>query len=273
MQQQFNEFEHLKSLRMKKPWYEEHSNYLDPREDTPSYRRPRKLLALSHYLEQLVPSAGLLQKVGCSHFIRLESLDSNFIPLGREEGSLRRDEGFAQNLEKYLQTQVLKQLLANTLFINYTGHEGPVASALNKFGIECIWQVKIADAHLSYTGKRISEQLHDWTDPEQLKKTSLNPTCFGLILECAHYCSSHIDITQLPSETGLAAMGISSIVIFTEENFNELNPSQDFTANSVPYDPEFGNYLRRLSKNYSIQVVGIDDDKGDLYFRKKPFSR
>ena len=217
------------------------------------YHRPPNNLPLKHYLSMLQPSNYLLTKLGShAHFIDTAHIPLEFIPHGRLGDGLKRDEMFARQAKLCLDHLTINDGLGNTLFINYTGRGSPVASMLYEHGIDCVWQL-----HEEHLGERTIQQFHDWINRSDPEKTKLIKSSFGIILEPNHG-NSKIDTNHLPPPHVLNDIGIKKIIILTEHLFNANKLNYEFDPVDFMGDHEFALYISKLSKKYSIQIMGTD---------------
>ncbi|HHF0526565.1 TPA: hypothetical protein ACTUT5_002759 [Legionella anisa] len=239
---------------------------IDALQNPPVKQKPTKSFEMrirtQHDLQTLVeivaPSQKVLSKFGDElHFIHLNS-PHDVIPQGRNFITKAVDEEFRNNTHAVLAKLSTQGGLDHTLFINFTGHEAPVASALYINGIDCIWQLSIMNDQTSQT--RIMDQLQDALPRDKL--LSQSPTTYdsslGLILEPNHGFTQ-IDTTKLPSLEQLKEFGIKQVVVFTEKNFNQGKCIYTLDNNYFRCEKEFYQWLQSLSPDFNVLVVGVSN--------------
>jgi len=209
------------------------------------YRREGAKTPVSDLIKIIQPSKN--GKLLIPHFFDLPpGLPYSFIPSGRIEDGLKRDEMFYSTAKTEMDK--LKNS-TNTLFINYTGHQGPVAAVLAENGIPLSWQVK--------GDERIINSLQDWISFIE-KNTCSNNTNTGLILEPDHDRRTRIDVSNLPSADYLKEKGIRSVVVFAEEAFGGSYALSQFPDTN---DPAFKIYLLNLEQSgIDVKIIGLDKE-------------
>jgi hypothetical protein len=176
-------------------------------------------------------------------------MPAGFSPIGRIGDGLKRDEMFHQHAQTIIQNRY--QNAKNTLFINYTGHEGPVAAALAKRNIPTYWRLTASS--------RILDQMQDWRE-DVTQSNGKNDSNAGLILEPNHGGGGSVPITlsQLPDIATLKAKGITKIVVFTEDTYSEKAPHDYRKVESNWPDLEFRQFVAAAGQKFDIAVEGLD---------------
>lgn len=181
------------------------------------------------------------------HSIRPNRASDDLVPSGRFGDFLKRDEKFYENAQKALKDKVV----ANTLFFNYTGHQGPVAAALSEKGIGSSWNLTL--------NERIADQMQDWAPLISKNKVDPKLNSHGIILEPSHNLGMDgngvFDVSKLPTPQALKRLGISRVVVFTEDDFNSSVNVDTFQKTNK----EFSSYLRMLQNNHlELEFIGLD---------------
>jgi hypothetical protein len=182
-----------------------------------------------------------------SHYFTLPiGLSFDFKPIGRIGEFLKRDEKFYENARSEL---VALRNPKKTLFLNFTGHSGSVAAALAEKGIPIYWQMR--------GNERTINSLQDWIG-KITANTKSNKTCAGLMLEPSHGAKDDVavSIATLPTAADLQRMGLTTVIVFSENIFGRLHTVDSLVTAS---DAAFINYLRGLETNgVKVQVSGLD---------------
>ncbi|MCE0722917.1 MULTISPECIES: hypothetical protein [Legionella] len=229
------------------------------KQDPPkSFEMRRTQHDLQTLVDIVTPSQKVLSRFGSElHFIRLKS-PSDVIPKGRDFITKAVDEVFRDNTHAVLAELNTQHRLDNTLFINFTGHEAPVASALYMNGVDCIWQLSIMNDQTSQT--RIMDQLQDALPRDQL--LSQSPTShdasLGLILEPNHGFTA-IDATKLPTLGQLKEFGIKQVVVLTEKNYNQGKCIYPLEDNYFRREMTFYHWLQSLSPDLNLLIAGVSN--------------
>ncbi len=211
---------------------------------------------LQSLLETVKPSQHVLSKLGNEiHFICLNR-SSELIPKGRNFITKGVDQNIKDNTHAVLVQLNTQHQLDNTLFINFTGHEAPVASALYMNGIDCIWQLSVMHDETSQT--RIMDQLQDELPRDELllQSPTSNDCSLGLILEPNHGFTE-IDVEKLPSFEQLKAWGIKRMVLLTENNYNQGKCIHPLDENYFKSEAKFYHWLQLLSQDLSLLIIGV----------------
>lgn len=180
------------------------------------------------------------------------NLPESLIVYGRTGNNIDRDNEF------YIHTKnAINPNTSKTLFINYTGHCGPVAAALCENGItNLIWNLKLDTD--SIAEQRILGQLQDYSQSLMIseRKDSDN---IGLLLEPAHGFDQTIDYYKLPSVGIFQRMGIDHVVILVEKPFDETCSVEDIETLKDEY---FKEYIKSfIDAHISVSVVGVNEGK------------
>ncbi|HHF7374110.1 hypothetical protein [Legionella bozemanae] len=213
---------------------------------------------LQTLVEIVTPSQKVLSTFGGEiHFIRLNR-PHDMIPKGRSFITKAIDEEISANTNAVLAELNTQHGLDNTLFINFTGHEAPVASALYMNGIDCIWQLSIMNDQTSQT--RIMEQLQDALPRDELLSQSptSHDSSLGLIIEPNHGFTA-VDATKLPTLKQLKEFGIKQVVVLTEKNYNQGKCIYPLDDNYFRCEMAFYRWLQSLSPNFSLMVIGVSN--------------
>lgn len=180
------------------------------------------------------------------------NLPESLIIYGRKGDTIDRDNEF------YVHTKmVINPSVSKTLYINYTGHCGPVAAALCENGItNLIWNLKLDIDNNAE--ERIIGQLQDYSqslmNPERKKSDNI-----GLLLEPAHGFDQTIDYDNLPSVEIFKRLGMEHVVVFVEKSFDETCSIQDIEALE---DENFKKYIKSfINAHISVSAIGIDEGK------------
>jgi hypothetical protein len=173
----------------------------------------------------------------------------SLIPSGRLNDGLRRDEIYFINAQESLKNRNM----ANTVFFNYTGHQGSVAAALAQRGVPSSWNLTLSE--------RIADQLQDWVPFITSHKVNTRLNSHGVILEPSHALgldgNGKINISQLPNPETLKKQGITTIAIFTEDKFGVNIDLQGFMTRAP--NREFAEYLSTLQQSgLVIHFIGLE---------------
>lgn len=180
------------------------------------------------------------------------NLSESLIVYGRKGDTIDRDNEFYVHTKK-----AINQNMSKTLFINYTGHCGPVAAALCEKGVtNLIWNLKLDTDNIAE--ERILGQLQDYSQSiiNSERKESKN---IGLLLEPAHGFAQTIDYDNLPRIKTLKKMGIEHVVVFVEKPFDE--------ECSIEYiekqrDLLFKQYIQSfIDASITVSIIGVDKGK------------
>ncbi|OEH45872.1 hypothetical protein lpari_03191 [Legionella parisiensis] len=213
---------------------------------------------LQTLLEIVTPSQKVLSKFrGELHFVRLNRSD-DVIPKGRNFITKAVDEEICANTNALLEKLNTLHGLDNLLFINFTGHEAPVASALYRNGVDCIWQLSILNDPTTQT--RIMDQLQDALPRAELLSQSpeSRDSSLGLILEPNHGFTT-IDAKKLPSLEQLKEFGIKQVVLLTEKNYNHGKCIYPLDNNYFRCESGFYQWLQALSSEFNLLVAGVSN--------------
>lgn len=178
-------------------------------------------------------------------FMLSDGIPKELIHHGRPGSTIDRDYTFYKYAKEYL----MNNPSTNTLYINYTGHSGPVAAALSHENIPLFWQMDLSQD--SITEDRILGQIQDYSS-EIIGNTGKNNTNMGLMLECPHGFENTIP-NCLPDAKILLKEGIKKVVVFTEDLFIGYHQKSSENIKGI------FNYLKGLSHaGIDIEFVGID---------------
>ncbi|CAM2948418.1 Uncharacterised protein [Legionella steigerwaltii] len=215
---------------------------------------------LKKLLETLKPSKEILSRLGPQmHFIRFNSPD-DVIPKGRHYIIKKIDKNIEDTTNKVLAELAAQHGLDNTLFINFTGHEAPVANALYMNGIDCIWQLSILCDETSQT--RIMDQLQDSLPRDELLllASASHDSSLGLILEPNHGFTA-IDAEKLPSWDQLRAFGVKQAILLTEKNYNQGKCVHPLDKNYFKLETAFYRWLQSAPQDFNLLVIGVGNFK------------
>ena len=180
------------------------------------------------------------------------NLSESLIVYGRMGEEIDIDNEFYIHTKKAINPSASK-----TLFINYTGHCGPVAAALCENGItNLIWNLKLDTDNIAE--ERILGQLQDYSQSLMIseRKDSDN---IGLLLEPAHRFVQTIDYCKLPSVEIFQRMRIDHLVILVEEPFDETCPMEYI---ETLRDKNFIEYIKSfIDAHISVSVIGVAEGK------------
>lgn len=180
------------------------------------------------------------------------NLPESLIVYGRKGDTIDRDNEFYAHTKRAINPSMSK-----TLYINYTGHCGPVAAALCENGItNLIWNLKLDADNIAE--KRFLGQLQDYSQslmtPERKDSDSI-----GLLLEPAHGFDQTIDYYNLPSVEIFKRLRIEHIVVLLEKPFDGTCSMQDIEALK---DEIFKKYIKSfIDAHISVSVIGVDEGK------------
>ncbi|VEB35714.1 hypothetical protein [Legionella cherrii] len=211
---------------------------------------------LKTLLQTLNPSEELLSKLGQPmHYIRFNS-SHEVVPKGRHFITKSIDKSIKDTTNRVLAELDALDRLDNTLFINFTGHEAPVASALYSNGIDCIWQLSIVCDETSQT--RIMDQLQDSLPRDELlsRASALHESSLGLILEPNHGFTE-IDVEKLPSWNQLSAFGVRQVILLTEKNYNQGNCVYPLDEQYFKCELSFYHWLEVIPQDFILLVIGV----------------
>lgn len=186
------------------------------------------------------------------HYLLLpEGIPLSLVPKGRYNDGLTRDEMFFYNARESLSRYKDKK---GIFFINYTGHQGPVAAVLAELGIPLYWQI---DASSAVASGRIINQIQDWIK-EISSNQQENDRNLGVILEPNHgFGGTNIRTEKLPSLEYLKKNGITEIVIFSEDKYGDSKRIENV---NWP-DKNFQNYFKYMEKNgIKVTIIGLDNE-------------
>ncbi|WP_392537788.1 hypothetical protein [Legionella sp. 227] len=214
-------------------------------------------------LHTLNPSQELLSKLGQPmHYIRFNS-SHEVVPKGRHFITKSIDKNMKDTTNRVLAKLDDLDRLDNTLFINFTGHEAPVASALYMNGIDCIWQLSILCDETSQT--RIMDQLQDSLPRDELlaRASVSHDSSLGLILEPNHGFTE-IDAEKLPSWDQLSAFGVKQVILLTEKNYNQGKCVYPLDEHYFKCELSFYHWLQLIPQDFILLVIGVGN------FEEKP---
>ena len=181
-------------------------------------------------------------------FVSFSACDDKLIPFGRSNTYINRDYIFFQNTKNALKNLEPK----NALFINYTGHCGPVGAALKSKNIPLIWNLKLDEDALAE--KRIIEQIQDYYN--ELSTPENHEICnLGLMLESPHGDFETFEVSKLLTSSQLKQKQIKKIYIFVEEPADKPIMLADCNF----YNDAFSNYAKLLSNDFEIKIIPIDE--------------
>lgn len=240
----------VSTSRKQKKWWKKPKytlpNFFEINQRLIKYFRKNENHSISKLLLMIQPPSNAFLSMP-HHFNLPEGLPADFIPLGRIEDGLRRDEMFY----KHAKITMLKYKNAeNTIFFNYTGHQGGVATALAEQSIPLYWQLD--------GNERIINSLQDWIGIIA-NNSNKKRTCAGIMLEPNHGLGS-LDASHLPKAEYLQEHGITNIIVFSENRFGR---KYSLDAISEKNDPELILYLQNLEKQgFKITVIGLEHPQG-----------
>lgn len=180
-------------------------------------------------------------------------MPAEFIPTGRIGDGLKRDEVFYRNAVVVMKKRYSEA--KNILFVNYTGHEGPVAAALAKNKISSHWSLTASP--------RILDQIRDWVDEIARASQDALDSNVGLILEPNHG-PTRIETWILPEVGEIQGRGIHKIVVFSEDRYSQSSPlpgSYRQLSKHWP-DPEMEEFLNDANQlGIQIVVEGLESQR------------
>ena len=180
------------------------------------------------------------------------NLSESLIVYGRIGDTIDRDNEF------YIHTKrAISKSISKTLFINYTGHCGPVAAAMCENGVtNLIWNLKLDTANIAE--ERILGQLQDYSQSIINTERKGNEN-IGLLLEPAHGFERTINYENLPSIDVFKRMGIEHVVILIEKPFDETCSMEDIEKLK---DSLFKKYIHLfIDAGITASVIGVDEGK------------
>ena len=236
------------SMRLKNTnWWEKGLNDPKIRAKNPQvpYRLTQTELAPVTMLSQIVNKSPV--DSGLSNNVTFGDVPGDYYPVGRPGDGMKRDAMFYNHAKESLQPFTNTK---GTVFINYTGHEGPVAAALAEHNIPLAWQI-------STPNERVIQQIQDY-HRELGANNSSNDSNLGIILEPNHGGNT-INLSNLPSLEYLRQRGLTEVVILSEDIYGTSN-----TLGSVKYpDSNFQDYLKGLESNgIKVKIIGLDVKEG-----------
>lgn len=211
---------------------------------------------LKKLLERIKPSEEVLSKLGPEiHYIHFSS-SPDVIPKGRHFIPQAIDKKIKDTTLAVLAALDARQGLDHTLFINFTGHEAPVANALYMHGIDCIWQLSIVSDETSQI--RIMDQLQDSLPRDELLLHSpqLHDSSLGLILEPNHGFTE-IEEEKLPAWDRLKEFGIQQVVLLTEKNFNQGKCIYPLEEHYFESERKFYSWIQSVPQSFNLWVIGV----------------
>ena len=178
-----------------------------------------------------------------------DDIPLGLIHYGRDgNDTIDRDYTFYKYTEEYL----FSHQQMNTLYINYTGHAGPVAASLSRRNIPIFWQMDLSLDNLAE--ERVLGQIQDYY-LDIANNNGSNNSNIGLLLELQHQSYQTFIPSILPDLTLLKEKVIQRVVIFTEDPF--LSIPQNKTA--LPLPAEIQVYLDSLvDGGLNVEFVGVD---------------
>lgn len=229
----------------KKKWFEdsEYTNeqYFKNASRSIERKKGRGVLSIAQIIDLMNKHVGLINEVRLS-----DNLSRKLIHYGRKGDTIDRDFTFYTYAREYLDNNKL----TNTLFINYTGHSGPVAAALSEQNIPLFWQMDLSQDNIAED--RVLGQIQDYST-QISNNNGTNNSNMGLMLECPHGFENTLIHNDLPTSSDLLAKGIENVVIFTEDPYQEISTA---TSELIP---GIQAYVEELKKaGIIIKYVGID---------------
>lgn len=201
-----------KTDKIDKKWYEEsiykNLQYFTNASKSIDRKADRGKYPIRELLKKIIPrDHKLIQRVQLSKRIPLD-----LIPYGRMGDAIDRDYTFYRYAKEFMENNCD----SNTLYINYTGHAGPVAAVLAEHNIPTYWQMDLSTSDIAED--RIVGQIQDYIDTIA-KNNGTNNTNMGLILEPPHGFQDTIINENLPSAMRIKQQGIKNVIIFTEDPY------------------------------------------------------
>ncbi len=204
----------------------------------------RGKFSIQELLEKISPKNNNLK-----HTMRLSNVPRSLIHYGRKGDTIDRDYMFYI----YAQNFMREHSSSNTLFINYTGHSGPVAAALAEHNIPTYWQMDLSEDNIAED--RILGQIQDYINIIT-KNENTNNSNLALMLEPPHSFIPTVIQSALPSIEALKLQKIRKIVIFTEDPFGE---ETNECPNSDTFFLGIKSFVDKLTQSgFEIEFVGLD---------------
>jgi len=228
-------------------WWEEHryidSDFLEKNKGLIGKVNSLPRLTLAELLEIIEPKDRLFP-----HFI---GLPMDIPPSLKLTGRL----GYAETRDKNYY-EMAKQSIAelgdsfkDALMINYTGHQAPVGAAIAEHNIPIYWQMT--------ANQRILNAIKDYYPYFKNNTLQNHYNNYSVLLEAPHSPADVISISLLPNAKQLQDLGISQIILFTENISGKKYTLSDLSMTNVR--PEFIDYLEELYVNgIKPIIIGLE---------------